>query len=145
MLAKSLFLFGCLPFFVLGALHTIYTIADIRVPKKLVPHDPEVAAMMKSSALALTKETDMWRAWVGFNISHGVGLLFYASAYAYLAIFHFQVLSGSTVLLIGAPLIALIYLTLSKKYWFRIPVLGSLVGLLCLSFGVVATVLANAP
>lgn len=135
MLAKSLFLLGCLPFFILGALHTFYTIADIRTPKKLVPYKPEVIAVMKASTLALTKETDMWRAWVGFNISHGVGLLFFSSVYAYLTIFHFPILSGSAVLLIGAPLVALVYLVLSKQYWFSIPVFGSAIGLLCFCSG----------
>jgi len=139
MLVKTLFLLGCLTFFVLGALHAAYTITDTWRPKKLVPSKPEVAAAMRSSTLALTKETDMWSAWVGFNISHSLGLLFYSSVYAYLAIFQFSVLVSSIPLLAGAPLIALLYLVLSKKYWFSIPATGSLIGFLCFGGGALAT------
>ena len=142
MLTKYLFIAGCIPFLVLGALHTLYTIADTFHPKKLVPYKPEVAAAMKATTLALTKETDMWRAWVGFNISHGVGLLFFSCIYLYLAIIHMTMLSGSIVLLTGAPLVALIYLILSKKYWFSIPFIGSSLGLLCFIGGILAVIYA---
>jgi hypothetical protein len=97
---------------------------------------------MKASTLALTKETDMWRAWVGFNISHGVGLLFFSLAYLYLSVAQLAILRGSIVLLSGAPVVALIYLVLSIKYWFRVPVLGSALGLLCFVAAVMASLYA---
>jgi hypothetical protein len=126
LLAKTLFLFGCLPFLFLGTLHIAYTLFDIRAPRKLVPYKSEVIDAMKSSTLALTKETDMWRAWVGFNISHGV---------------HSDLLFSSTFLLVGAPAIAGIYLLLSKRYWFSVPALGSLIGLIFFISGITANAL----
>jgi hypothetical protein len=141
LLAKTLFLFGCLPFLFLGTLHIAYTLFDIRAPRKLVPYKSEVINAMKSSTLALTKETDMWRAWVGFNISHGVGVLAFSSIYAYLAYFHSDLLFSSTFLLVGAPAIAGIYLLLSKRYWFSIPALGSLIGLIFFISGITANAL----
>jgi hypothetical protein len=98
--------------------------------------------LMKESTLALTKETDMWRAWVGFNVSHGVGLLFFSTIYLYFSIFHIYFLESSLFLLSAAPIIALTYLILSKKYWFRIPVVGSTIGLLCFVTGSFAQVYA---
>ena len=140
MLTKYMFIAGCIPFLVLGTLHTLYTIADTFHPNRLVPNKPEVIAVMKATTLALTKETDMWRAWVGFNISHGVGLLFFSNIYLYLATAHITTLSGSIFLLSGAPLVALIYLILSKKYWFSIPVIGSTLGLLCFVGGTLSAI-----
>lgn len=77
MLTKYFYIAGCVPFLALGILHTVYTIADKYNPKKLVPCKSGVIELMKESSLAITKETNMWRAWVGFNISHGIGMLFF--------------------------------------------------------------------
>jgi hypothetical protein len=33
---------------------------------------------MTRSGLRLTRRTDMWRAWVGFNLSHGLGVVVFA-------------------------------------------------------------------
>lgn len=135
MLTKYLYIAGCIPFLVLGLLHTAYTISDTYNPKKLIPYKPGIMGLMKESTLAITKETNMWRAWVGFNISHGVGLLFFSATYLYLSILHINFLENSLFLLSAAPVISLIYLFLSKKYWFRIPATGSAVGLLCFVTG----------
>lgn len=140
-MSKTLLIAGCAIFFILGATHAIYTFADIWKPKRLVPHKPEVVAAMKASTLALTKDTDMWRAWVGFNISHSVGLIFYGLIYAYLTIFNFHTLSSSVFLLSLAPMVAISYLILSIKYWFSVPAIGSLVGLLCFVGGITSLML----
>src|SRR5262245_39014482 len=64
----------------LGALHAIFTLQDLRKPRRLVPADPAVANAMANSALRLSRGgTDMWRAWVGFNFSHSLGLLIFAA------------------------------------------------------------------
>ncbi len=134
-LTQSLYIAGCIPFLILGLLHTVYTIADTYNPKRIVPYEPGVMGLMKDSTLALTKETDMWRAWIGFNISHGVGLLFFAISLLYFAVLHITFLQDSVFLLTVAPLVALVYLLLSRKYWFRIPTAGSALGALCFLAG----------
>lgn len=70
----------------------------------------------------------MWQAWVGFNLSHSIGVLFYALSYLYLAVYDFGTLSDSGYIW-GAPIFAAIYTFLAKKFWFRIPFIGSLLGL----------------
>ena len=142
MLTKYLYIAGCIPFLVLGLLHTIYTIADTYNPKRLIPYKSGVMGLMKESTLAITKETDMWRAWVGFNISHGVGILLFSATYLYFSILHATFLESSLFLLLVAPIIALTYLVLSIKYWFRVPAVGSAIGLLCFVTGSLAQVYA---
>src|SRR5438034_11573517 len=67
-------------FAVLGGLHAIYTLLDLRHPRRLVPADPSVAHAMANSALRLSGGgTDMWRAWIGFNFSHSLGVLLFAA------------------------------------------------------------------
>lgn len=135
MFTKYLYIAGCIPFLALGILHTVYTIADTYNPQKLIPYKPDVMGLMKESTLAITKETDMWRAWVGFNISHGIGILFFSATYLYLSISYISFLESSLFFMSAAPIISLTYLILSKKYWFSIPFIGSTIGFLCFVAG----------
>lgn len=62
-------------FAILGLVHAVYTLADISRPRRLVPDDPAVIAAMSSSGVRLARGgTTMWRAWVGFNFSHSLGV-----------------------------------------------------------------------
>jgi hypothetical protein len=97
---------------------------------------------MKESTLAITKETNMWRAWVGFNISHGIGILFFSLTYLYLSTFYTSFLESSLFFMSAAPIISLTYFILSKKYWFSIPAIGSAIGLLCFVAGALTQVYA---
>jgi hypothetical protein len=119
-------------FVLLGSLHALYTFLDIRRPRRLVPQDPAVVLAMKGSPLRLSRGgTTMWRAWVGFNFSHSVGVVL------------FGVVCVGAGTLLGAVVIpawalaalvatSFIYLGLSVVYWFRIPTLGVAVASLCL-------------
>ena len=70
----TLLILGRTVFGVLGVLHTIYTVLDLRNPRRLAPVDPSVAHAMANSVLRLSGgRTDMWRAWIGFNFSHSLG------------------------------------------------------------------------
>jgi hypothetical protein len=142
MLTKYLYIAGCIPFLALGILHTLYTIADTYNPKKLIPYKSGVMGLMKESTLAITKETNMWRAWVGFNISHGIGILFFSATYLYLSTSYISFLESSLFFMSAAPIISLTYLVLSKKYWFSIPTIGSAIGLLCFVAAALAQVYA---
>jgi hypothetical protein len=118
-----LLIFGGTVFGALGALHVIYTVLDLRKPQRLVPVDPSVAQAMANSALRLSGgRTDMWRAWIGFNFSHGVGLLM-LGAFAIWAGYRFTTLPVNIIMPI-LTLVGCIYLTLALLYWFRIPAIG---------------------
>ena len=72
-LSRYLYLAGALPFFVLGLAHALATPRAPADVKGLSPSDPQLAEAMTRSGLRLTRRTDMWRAWVGFNFSHSLG------------------------------------------------------------------------
>lgn len=50
-----LLILGGALFGVLGALHAIFTLLDLRNPRRLVPVDPSVAHAMANSALRLSR------------------------------------------------------------------------------------------
>jgi hypothetical protein len=75
-MSAILLILGGSVFGVLGGLHAIYTLLDLRNPRRLVPVDPSLIHAMANSALRLSHGgTDMWRAWIGFNFSHSLGVL----------------------------------------------------------------------
>jgi hypothetical protein len=47
----------------LGVIHLVYTFHG----RMLHPRDPDLIARMKDVSLVLTRETTMWKAWIGFN------------------------------------------------------------------------------
>lgn len=124
-----LLILGGALFGVLAALHAIYTPLDLRNPRRLVPVDPSVTQAMANSALRLSRGgTDMWRAWIGFNFSHSLGLLLFGA----LAIWAASRIKTLPVGMMPAlTLIGCIYLVLALLYWFRIPAIGIAIGTGC--------------
>jgi hypothetical protein len=84
---------------------------------------------MAKSALRLSGGgTDMWRAWIGFNFSHSLGVLLFA-ALAIWAGARIRMLPGGIVA--ALTLIGCVYLVLALRYWFRVPAIGIAIGTGC--------------
>jgi hypothetical protein len=129
LIVTTLLILGGTVFVALGSLHTVYTLLDLRNPRRLVPANPSVAQAMADSALRLSRgRTDMWRAWVGFNFSHSLGVLLYG-ALAVWAGFRIKALPASVILVL--TMIGCIYLVLALLYWFRSPAIGIAIGTGC--------------
>jgi hypothetical protein len=129
-MSAILLILGGAVFGVLGTLHATYTLLDLRNPQRLVPADPSVAHAMANSALRLSGgRTDMWRAWIGFNFSHSLGLLLVA-ALALWAGFRIKMLPVG-IIIPALTLIGCAYEVLALLYWFRFPAIGVAVGTGC--------------
>lgn len=124
-----LLILGGSSFGVLGGLHAIFTLLDLRNPRRLVPVDPSVAHAMANSAVRVSGgRTDMWSAWIGFNFSHSLGLLLFAA----LAIWAGARIKMLPVGIVAAlTLIGCVYLVLALLYWFRVPAIGVAIGTGC--------------
>jgi hypothetical protein len=113
-----------------GALHAVYTLLDLRSPRRLVPADPSVAQAMANSVLRLSGgRTDMWRAWIGFNFSHSLGVLLLGALGIWTGC-RIKMFPVGTI----APaltLIGCVYLVLALLYWFRAPAIGVAIGTCC--------------
>jgi hypothetical protein len=136
-----LLILGGTVFGVLGASHAVYTLLDLRNPRRLAPVDPSVAHAMANSALRLSGgRTDMWRAWIGFNFSHSLGLLM-VSGLALWAGFRFNTLPVGIIM----PMLTVIgcfYLVLAMLYWFRAPAIGVAIGTGCFAAAWVLSLMA---
>jgi len=129
-MSRYFLLGGAVPFILLGVAHALATPRSPGDGKGLSPADPGVGEAMSRSGPLLTRRTDMWKAWVGFNLSHSLG----------------AVLFGLVVLLVGrsqrvfeaeaavfvplALLVSVAYLVLGVRYWFRTPIVGIVLSVL---------------
>ena len=126
-----LLLTGGAIFVLLGAIHALYTLADERRPRRIVPEDPAVRDAMAGTGVRLARGgTTMWRAWLGFNLSHSLGAVMFG-AFA-MALGNAWVDPAPPRFLILLPiLIGLVYLALGLRYWYRVPTGGIAVARAC--------------
>jgi hypothetical protein len=111
----------------LGVVHLSYTFRG----SALTPRDPALQVSMAQVSPVLTKETTMWRCWVGFNASHSMGLILFGLVFGYLAIAHSQLLFRSPFLLIvGLAMLGGLGV-LCKVYFFSSPLTGIGISLAC--------------
>ena len=117
----------------LGTLHLLYTFRGSR----LLPRDPALQARMDEVHPVITRETTMWRAWVGFNASHAMGAMLFGLVYGYLGLAAPSFLFGSPFLLcVGAAMLAG-YVVLGRRYWFSVPFRGIVLATICYLAGLV--------
>lgn len=121
--------------FGLGLLHLVLT---FRGPK-LLPRDRELRAQMEHSALVLTRETSVWKAWIGFNASHSLGAMLFGAVYGHLALVQPAALASSPFLLAVGAALLLAYAWLGRRYWFSVPFRGIVLSLLLYAAGMIAT------
>src|SRR5215471_2781008 len=125
-----LLIFGGTVFGWLGALHAFYTLLDLHSPRRLLDGDPSVPHAMANSALRLSGgRTDVWRAWIGFNFSHSLGVLL-VGGLALWAGFRIKMLPVG-IIMPALTLIGCAYEVLALLYWFRVPAIGVAIGTGC--------------
>ncbi|HEX3526941.1 MAG TPA: hypothetical protein VH988_07725 [Thermoanaerobaculia bacterium] len=125
-------------FLALGSIHLVYTFWGA----KLTPRDPALQARMREISPVISRETTMWKAWIGFNASHALGALLFGLVYGYLAIAEPAFLFRSVFLLSVGFCVLLSYVVLGKVYWFRVPFTGILLAFLAYVVGVGAALRA---
>lgn len=118
----------------LGSVHLLYTFTGT----KLLPRDAAVQAAMAQAHMGITRETTVWRAWIGFNASHSMALILFGLVFGYLALAHTRFLFDSVFLLVVGFATLAGLLVLARLYWFSAPVLGASVALACYLAAIVA-------
>ena len=124
-----LLILGGAVFGVLGGLHAISLCWICTTRDDLSLLILQLPTRWANSAVRLSGGgTDMWRAWIGFNFSHSVGVLLFAA----LAIGAGARIRTPPVGIIAAlTLIGGVYLALALRYWFRVPAIGIAIGTGC--------------
>jgi len=127
-MSQYLLIAGGMIFLLLGLLHVIYTIRDIYRPRHLAPLNPALIDQMAATGVRLARgRTNMWDAWLGFNISHGLGVVIFGLVCVGAGLFARTMALPKATLLIPV-LVGVIYLLLALRFWFRVPAVGIAIG-----------------
>jgi hypothetical protein len=129
--SRYCFLAGAIPFLLLGVAHALATPLAPGDRKGLSPRDPHLAESMRATTPRLTSRTDLWLAWVGFNLSHSLGAVAFAAFVLAVGLVPGAYAASSSVCVPLATIVAAAYLALGILYWFRTPIAGCALSLAC--------------
>jgi hypothetical protein len=130
-MAQLLIIIAAFPFLFMGAGHGALTLRDLKHPRAFVPRDPALRQAMQQSSIALHRSINLWRAWLGFNLTHSLGLVLFGAAFMHVGIFEPNAFASSLLLQAVAVLVSAIYLVLSLNFFFSKPAIYSTIGLVC--------------
>ncbi len=123
-MSRWLFLAGGLPFLLLGLAHALATPLRRHARRGLSPADPALEQAMSEARLRLTGRTDVWLAWVGFNLSHSLGAVCFGAGVLLIGRSDASYAGQAAVFGPAAIVVAAVYLLLAIRYWFRTPIAG---------------------
>lgn len=138
-IAKYLWIVGSLIILSLGIIHLFYTFFS----NKFSPRNTQLEDDMKTTSPLLTKETTMWKAWLGFNGSHSSGAIFIGAINVYLALRYFSIFQSDHFFFILNISTIIFYAWLGKKYWFKIPLIGISTTLICYLTSYILTIISR--
>jgi hypothetical protein len=123
--AEVWFIAGTIPLILAGGLHALLTLADTVRPTYFTPRDASVRSAVEGTRIGLGGRAapSMWRAWLGFNISHGIGVFTFGLLLLLIATHDFKLveqIGGIQPISIAFPAI---YFVLALRFWFYGPVI----------------------
>lgn len=128
-MSQLLVVFAASIFLLMGLGHGAFTLADLKTPRAFTPPDPALREAMQQSSVRFHPTINLWDAWMGFNLTHSLGLVLFGGAYVYLGIVDPLAFARSGLLQAVALIVSALYLILSRRFFFSKPVLGSALGL----------------
>ncbi|MBM4243733.1 MAG: hypothetical protein FJ148_07955 [Deltaproteobacteria bacterium] len=122
---KPALIIGGLIFVVMGIVHGVLAVADVFRPTQFAPTDDSVRLALRSTNVRfLRARANMWDAWLGFNLSHSLGMLVFGSAAAWLGL-NLELVDAPRAALAIPVLIGFIYFLLSVRFGFYAPTVAS--------------------
>lgn len=112
MIAKYLWVLGSVILLLLGGLHVRGTLFT----EDLYPRDRTLVDLMSVSLLEIDDKAVFWKAWLGFNASFSIGLLFMGFVNLYLVLKHVEVIKNEPLIFIGNALSLCCYIGIAQ--WF---------------------------
>lgn len=116
-------------FLLLGTAHGVLTLRDLKLPRTFTPTDESVLEAMRASRLAIHPSANLWRAWLGFNLSHSLGLLVFGGVLAFLALVELERFTAQPIVQLGCIAVTASYLALAIRFWFSKPAIAAAIAL----------------
>lgn len=128
---QAWFIAGTIPFLVGGGAHALLTLVDAIRPTYFTPTEDSVRPEVEATGIRFRRlvpggdhgRPSMWRAWLGFNISHGLGVFAFALLALVIAIEEPDLLARAEAIVLVALVVSAAYLLVALRFWFWLPVL----------------------
>jgi hypothetical protein len=142
--AKAWFIIGASLLMAAGGGHALATLVDMVRPTFFRPIDLSVRSAMESTGFrfrTLFPGNDdvtptMWRLWIGFNASHGIGVFVFGLLCVLIAAHDFALVTDIGALRPLTIAVAGVYVALSVRFWFYVPTI--IAGCACACFTIAA-------
>lgn len=128
-MAEAWFIAGAVAFMGAGGGHALAAVFDTIRPTFFTPVEDSIRSTMETTTfrfrrmwpLADDVAPSMWRLWLGFNISHGVGAFVFGLLCLLLATHNFTLVDSIDALRPLTVAVAAAYFVLSLRFWFYVP------------------------
>jgi hypothetical protein len=139
--AQAWFIAGTIPLILAGGLHAVLTVLDTVHPRSFTPRDPTLRSAMADVPMRFggPAAPSVWRAWLGFNLSHGIGVFTVGLICLLIAGEDFALVERIDAIRPIAIGFSATYLVIAIRFWFWGPVLITASATLCFT---VATLLS---
>ncbi len=129
--AQAWFVAGTIVFMLAGGLHAIQALLDTVRPRVFAPIEGSVKPVMEGTGIRFRRmvpggnkaKPSMWSAWLGFNISHGLGVFTFGLLCLLIATHDFKLLERIDAIQPLTIAFSAAYLALSLRFWFYVPAL----------------------
>jgi hypothetical protein len=116
----------------LGVLHATLTLRDFVRPTAFTPTDDAVRRAMAASDVAVMRGGNLWRAWLGFHLTHSLGLVVFAGVLLVLALAERAAFADHPLAALATVAVAGAHLTVSARFFFSAPTITVALSLVCL-------------
>jgi len=129
--AQIWFIAGAIPILVAGGGHALLTLVDVVRPTYFTPEAPWVRPELESTGMRFRSlvpggdrsRPSLWRAWLGFNISHGLGAFAFGLLVLLVAVDEPELLERSQEIALAVLALSATYLLVALRFWFWLPAL----------------------
>ena len=123
MTAQTWFILGTIPPIFAGGLHAALSVIDTVRPTYFAPRDRALTPAMEGTQMRFAGRAapTMWNAWLGFNISHGLGVFVFGLLCLLIAAQDFTVIERIGAIQPLTVAVSASYLALALRFWFYGP------------------------
>jgi hypothetical protein len=143
--AQGWFIAGTIAFMAAGGGHALAALLDTVRPTFFGPIDDSVRTAMEGTTFRFRHmwpgaddvTPSMWRLWLGFNISHGLGAFLFGLLCLLIALHDFELIKSIDAIRPVTVAVSAAYLALSLRFWFYVPAIITGGATICFTFAAV--------
>jgi hypothetical protein len=139
--AQAWFIAGTIVAMTAGGVHVVLTLVDTVRPRYFAPTDRSLKPALEATRMRFggSAAPSMWSAWLGFNLSHGLGVFTFGLLCLLIATHDFGLVERIDAIRPLTIAFPAVYLAVSLRFWFYGPALITGTATACFA---VATVLS---